>query len=67
MKIKLVFEDWQHLGRSVRQTEKGTELSTGKFHGGTTFNGEIKLNEEDEIELREAVKEGYHPVFWVTN
>ncbi len=65
MKIKLVFEDWQRIGKSVYNTEKGIDLSSGQFHSGTTFDGEIKLDECDEQEIRASMKDGYNPVFWV--
>lgn len=65
MKIKLVFSDWQLRGKSVYNTEKGIQLSLGQFHSGTTFNGEIILDEDDEEELKQALKDGYEPVFCV--
>jgi len=61
--VKLVFEDWKKGGISVYQTEEGAPLSYGDFHGGTTFCAQIKLDEEEEIELKEAIKKGYSPVF----
>ena len=66
MKIKLVFEDWQHKGKSLKNTVTGNNLSTGVFHSGTTFDGEITLTAEDRMELRGAIAGGYTPVFWVT-
>lgn len=66
MKIELVFLDWQKGGKSVYNTKKGVELSTGQFHSGTTFDGSIALDQEDAKELAGALKEGYHPCFWVT-
>lgn len=65
MKIKLVFEDWQKKGLSIYNSFEGVELTMGLFHGGTTFNGEIKLSPDDEAELRDALDKGYQPVFWV--
>jgi len=62
-----VFNGWEHLGKNIRNTEKWLQLTSGDFHSGSTFNGDIRLDEEDEIELREAIKKGFHPVFWVTN
>ena len=63
MKIKLVFDDWKEKGKSIYNTEKGIELSMGQFHSGTTFNGDITLDEEDEKELRRAIFNGYRPSF----
>ena len=66
MKIKLVFDDWQVRGKSVYATVKGSELSTGDFHAGTTFEGRIELDVDQQAELEQALKAGYQPVFWVT-
>jgi hypothetical protein len=64
MKVKLVFEDWRNNeGRSVYS--ELTMLSTGGYHSGTTFNGEINLTTEQEDELKAYMKNGYRPVFWV--
>jgi len=66
MRIKLVFLDWHELGKSIYMTEKGVDLSTGVFHSGSTFNGEIELDESDAAEFQEAIRQGYQPCFWVT-
>jgi len=65
MRVKLVFDDWKKQGNSVYNTEKGVELSSGDFHGGTTFNGEIHLDGEQEEKLRVALMAGYTPSFIV--
>jgi len=65
MKIKLVFEDWKRGGYSVYNTEIGTYLSAGDFHSGTTFKGDIDLDEEQYEELRMAFLKGYTPSFIV--
>jgi hypothetical protein len=65
VRIKLVVDDWQKKGVSIYSTPEGVELTMGSFHAGTTFDGEIKLNPEDEAELKEALDKGYQPVFWV--
>lgn len=65
MKVKLVFLDWQQKGRSIYNTERGVDLSTGDFHSGTTFDGEIELDEEQEVELFKAIQDGYQPCFWI--
>lgn len=64
MKIKLVFQDWQELGQPVNP-ERAHELSKGDFHSGATFTARIDLDAWQEQDLREAVKKGYQPVFWV--
>ena len=56
MRIKLVFNSWE---------ENHSELSEGKFHSGTTFDGAIYLNDEDAADLTEAIKQGHIPVFSV--
>lgn len=59
MKIKLVFHDWIGNGSY-------SELSLGDFHSGSTFDAEIKLTEDQEKEITEAIKNKSYPVFWVT-
>ena len=63
MKIKLVFYDWidEH-GESIYQK---SNLTLGQFHSGTTFMGEIELDEEDAKELEEAIIKGNSPIFEV--
>ena len=56
MRIKLIFDFWE---------ENHAKLSEGKFHAGTTFDGVIYLNAEDVVDLTEALKQGYTPVFSV--
>ena len=56
MQIKLIFNTWE---------ENYPELSEGNFHAGTTFDGVIYLNAEDVVDLTEALKQGYTPVFSV--
>lgn len=66
MKIRLVFDDWRDKKhQSVYSTQDGIDLSMGDFHAGTTFEAEISLNAEQEAELRDALREGYVPVFYV--
>lgn len=66
MKINLVFRDWLKKGKSIRYNEEFLELSKKEFHGGSTFEGNIHLDPWQEKELREAIENGYQPVFWVT-
>lgn len=63
MKAKVIFWDWTKHGKSIYQTEEGVELSSRDFHSGSTFNAEITLNEEQEAEMKEALAEGYEPLF----
>jgi len=65
MKIYLVFDDWRERGKSIYVTEQGVELTMGEFHSGTTFPGSIALDGENEAELRQALRDGFQPVFWV--
>jgi len=64
-KVKLVFDDWRRVGKSIYQTEEGVDLSMRDFHSGTTFDGTIELDEEQEQEFKEALGSGAQPVFWV--
>ena len=66
MKIKLVFDDWRKEGKSVYNTPEGIELTKYDFHSGSTFRGTILIDVCQEDELREAIEEGYQPLFWVT-
>jgi len=74
MKAKLVFLDWKKynefalLGNkleSIYNSEEGLKLSSGDFHSGTTFDCEIKLDEENKKDLTKAIKNGYIPCFYV--
>jgi hypothetical protein len=62
LKIRLVFYDWNN--KSVYNTEKGVELSAGDFHSGSTFEATIECP-YDEEDLKQALKEGYNPVFYI--
>ena len=65
MKIKLVFDDWRKEGNSIYGTSEGVKLSMYDFHAGSTFRGKIVLDKHDEDVLKDALKQGYQPVFWV--
>ncbi len=65
VQVKLAFLDWRKKGESVYNTPEGLELSTGDFHSGTTFSGEIHLPPEEARELKEAIRAGYQPCFWL--
>ena len=66
MKIELIFEDWQRDCRSIYNTQEGMILSNGTFHSGSTFNGTIELHIEDEEELRNAIDNGFDPIFRIS-
>jgi len=67
MKIRLVFDDWRNKkGESVYNTLVGVDLSMRDFHSGTAFTADIQLDEEGELELKEALVAGYVPVFYVS-
>ena len=63
MKIKLIFSDWEKNSKSIYATDKGIDLTMGDFHSGSTFDAEVNLNEEQEQELKQAIQDGYDPVF----
>ena len=67
MRVKLVFHDWIDKDqKSVYSTEEGIWLTAGPYHHGTVFHADIKLEDGGDIlELREAMKQGYTPVFYV--
>ena len=65
MKIELVFWTWTKGGEDIYLTEESVWLSMGLFHGGTSFNGTIELDEQDAEELAEALSKGYSPMFMV--
>ena len=46
MKIKLIFYDWFRNGKSLANTTEGVNLSICDFHAGSTFDGDIELNEQ---------------------
>ena len=65
LQIKMSFEDWMphNSGKSIYSTEKGVELSMGDFHSGTVFEATIELDVDSEKELKEAIKQGFNPIF----
>jgi len=65
MKVKLIFDDWKKDFESIHGTERGIDLEMGSFHGGSTFNAEIELNEWEEKDFEEALKEGIIPYFYM--
>jgi len=65
MKVKLVFDDWRRKGQSVYGKPAGVELAMGHFHSGTTFDGEIELDDGDARELLMAMSRGFTPIFYV--
>jgi len=67
LKVKLVFYDWLKTGKSIyiEPSEDGCGLSMGDFHSGSTFDGKIELDADQEKEFEEAIAKGYQPCFWV--
>jgi len=66
MLIRFAFTDWHDKAQeSLYSTEKGVELSMGSLHHGTVFNGELYLDTDTENDLKQALRDGYHPVFTV--
>jgi len=64
MAVRLVFSYWLDKdNRSVYSTEEGVRLSMGQFHSGTTFDGTVRLDPDDRMELEEALASGYTPAF----
>lgn len=67
MKIKLVFEDWRKDSKSVLSTEEGIDLVLGSFHPGSIFSAHLDISPDDEIQLKEAISNGFEPVFAIYN
>lgn len=67
MKVKLAFYHWLDKdGRVIHAYNDETlELIMGNYHSGTVFYAELNVDEEDAAELREALKQGYNPLFEV--
>ena len=64
MKIKMVFDRWQKNGQRVSAL-KNYDLTGGDFHGGSTFDGTIMLDAQNEAELQDAIRMGFQPTFWI--
>jgi hypothetical protein len=64
MKIELVFSDWLNSKNESVYCKNG-ELSYGSFHSGSTFKADIHLNDNQKLELLEAMQKGFIPVFSV--
>ena len=65
-KFKLSFMDWQKDGKSIYSTKDGAELSQGVFHGGSTFECIIDLDDEHRHELEGAIMKGFEPCWWMS-
>ena len=62
VKIKLVFDDWQDKQcKSVYSTKY--ELTLGNFHSGSTWHGEIDIEESDLREIKRSISEGNRAIF----
>jgi hypothetical protein len=68
IKVKLVFNDWLDVknNKSIYQTEEGIQLSKGDLHGGSTFDAEIDLPEDELRTILEANAIQVAPVFYVS-
>lgn len=68
-KVKLVFDDWRRWDgtkdESVYSTQEGVELSMGDLHGGSTFDAEIEVSDDDAARLSSAMSTGIKPVFYM--
>jgi hypothetical protein len=59
VKVKLAFDDWQDKQcKSVYSTEVGIELSMGNFHSGSTWDGEIEIDETDLRDIKKSISKG---------
>lgn len=66
MPFELVFDRWRQRD-SDEPPANDTELRMGPFHGGSVFPCTIRLDLDQEAELRAAIAGGAVPVFWVTS
>lgn len=62
VQVDLVLTDWLKDGRSVYH-DADVDVTNGVFHAGSTFDGAIVMTAEQEQELRQALADGYEPVF----
>ena len=66
MDVKLVFDGWRdNKGNDIYGTIEGIELSMGDFHSGTIFPATIEMDRATTEELRDALEQGYRPVFYI--
>jgi hypothetical protein len=64
--VSFAFYDWLREAVSVyNNTEAGLQLSQGDFHSGTSFRGTLALDDDQVLELRQAMQGGYAPAFYV--
>lgn len=65
VRVDLVLTDWLKDGNSVYH-DADLGITHGVFHAGTTFRGGIVVETADqEDDLRQALADGYEPVFAV--
>lgn len=68
MRVQLVFSAW--LDKDSRPlpnfSEKGLELTLSDFRAGSTFGAKIDLDLDAADDLRDALAEGYAPMFYAT-
>lgn len=69
MKAKLVFDTWidpLNVQLSDEQRDAvANDLSLSNLHSGTIFNSEIDLNDEDKSFIKEGMRLGLKPSFYV--
>lgn len=70
MRVKFVFDRWlqrDHEPPHLHEPsgEKAIDLGMGNFHSGTTFRGTLALDDGDAAELKKALRDDCHPVFYV--
>jgi len=65
MKVNLVFWRWRRFLTTRVDGNEMLHLEGGFFSGGSNFRGTIELDEEQELELRRSMADGYRPIFWV--
>jgi hypothetical protein len=63
MKIKLWLKDWVNTETNKSIYGQNDKLTMSDFHSGSVFNAEIKLDEDHEAILKEAILKGLSPVF----
>ena len=66
MKIDLMFMKWKNRRLERVTGSEMLALEDGVFYGGTIFQADIELSEEQETELRYNLGIGYIPTFWAT-
>ena len=63
--VRLVVETWERRVGGPIPDDALFELTSGNWHGGTTFRGVMTMSEDDAMELSEAAALGAVPVVFV--